>query len=74
MALFSNLFWGCFSDANSSRKRVRSVDEAEGDSLSHNCNRVTEEDSKPSKSSSTKRKSPPIPVAYFPMGSRPSLL
>ncbi|OWM83429.1 hypothetical protein CDL15_Pgr012910 [Punica granatum] len=74
MALFSNLFWGCFSDANSSRKRVGSCEEAGDDSLSHNCNKVAEEDSKPSKSSLTKRKSPPIPVAYFPMGSRLSLL
>ncbi|OWM83428.1 hypothetical protein CDL15_Pgr012909 [Punica granatum] len=74
MGLFSKLLAGCFAGNKYSSKRVGSCEEEAGeDNLSHK--KVAKQDEKCSKSSPMKRKSsPPIPVPYFPVESRPSFL
>ncbi|OWM83431.1 hypothetical protein CDL15_Pgr012912 [Punica granatum] len=76
MGLFSKLLPGCFAGNKSSSKRVGPrKEEVDEGNLSRN-KKGAKQDEKCSKSSSPmKRKSsPPIPVAYFPVGSRLSLL
>ncbi|KAF8030122.1 hypothetical protein BT93_E2529 [Corymbia citriodora subsp. variegata] len=69
MSLFSSLF-GCFSDHSDSR-----VISFEGEGRSHKGSSVSKDGQVESeaelKKNNSKRKSkpPPIPVAYFPLGS-----
>ncbi|KAK4794949.1 hypothetical protein SAY86_012943 [Trapa natans] len=81
MAMFSKFYKGCFCDKSTS-KRVGSIEEGKGNlpDKSKSSKSVVQRDEKFTQSSSIKSKSPlnqkkkskspPIPVAYFPIGSR----
>ncbi|KAK4795366.1 hypothetical protein SAY86_013360 [Trapa natans] len=85
MVMFSKFYKGFFCDKSTS-KRVASIEEGKGNlsDKSKSSKSVVKRDEKCTQSSSIKSKSPmiqkkkskspPIPVSYFPIGSRVSVI